>query len=77
MPCVCQVSILEFLFIHLFACYCFSGIYFWKPGLPPEDVGGKFVSEKSKSTGGKPGATRTSNNPFETSRREKHEMNEF
>ncbi len=45
------------------------------------DAGGKSVSEKSKSTGGKcvsenstggkPGATRTSNNPFEASRSEK------
>ena len=46
-----------------------------------DDAGGKSVSEKSKSTGGKcvsenstggrPGATRTSHNPFEASRIEK------
>ena len=46
-----------------------------------DDAGGKSVSEKSKfmdgksvsekSTGGKSGATRTSNNPFEASRSEK------
>jgi hypothetical protein len=34
-----------------------------------DDTGGKPVSEKS--TGGKSGATRTSNNPFEASRSEK------
>jgi hypothetical protein len=46
-----------------------------------DDAGGKSVNEKSKSTGGKcvsenstgcqPGVTWTSNNPFESSRREK------
>jgi hypothetical protein len=47
-----------------------------------DDAGGKSVSEKSKSTvgkrvseknctGGKSGATRTSNNPFESSRSKK------
>ena len=46
-----------------------------------DDAGGKSLSEKSKSTsgksvsekatGGKSGATRTSNNPFEASRSEK------
>ena len=45
-----------------------------------DDAGGKSASEKSKSTGkcvsenstgGNPGVTRTSNNPFETSRSEK------
>jgi hypothetical protein len=46
-----------------------------------DDAGGKSVSETSKSlggkcvsensTGGKSGATRTSNNPFEASRSEK------
>ena len=50
-----------------------------------DDAGGKSVSEMSKSTGrkcvsenstfvgGKPGATRTSNNPFEASRSEKQQ----
>ena len=46
-----------------------------------DDVGGQSVSEKSQSTGGKcvsentsggkPGVTRTSRNPFEVSRSEK------
>ena len=57
-----------------------EGVKGKRAGLP-HDAGGKSVSEKSKSTGGKcvsenstggkPGATRTSNNPFEASRSEK------
>jgi len=56
-------------------------VYEWKARTTSDDAGGKSLSEKSKSTGGKcvsenstggkNDATRTSNNPFETSRSEK------
>jgi hypothetical protein len=58
-----------------------EGVKGKKVNTTSDDAGGKSASEKSKSTGGKcvsenstggnPGATRTSNNPFEASRSEK------